>query len=53
MPSIAEEKTYERRIAFYAERVRTCGYRFYDMIQTRAKEVPRLDKDSLDENTKQ
>ncbi len=42
MGSIAEEKEYESRIKFYSERLQTCGYRFYDMVQTRSREVPKL-----------
>ena len=42
MSTIAEEEQYQKRIDFYHERIQTCGYRFYDMIQTRGKEVPRL-----------
>lgn len=42
MTSINEEQLYEKRIAFYRDRTQTCGYRFYDMIQTRRKEMQRL-----------
>jgi len=35
--SLTEEQLYEKRINFYRERSQTCGYRFYDMIQTRTK----------------
>lgn len=49
MSTITEEQAYERRIHFYSERLNTCGYRFYDMIQTRAKEVPRLRADYQNE----
>ena len=42
MPTIAETKRFEDKSRFVAERVRTCGYRFYKLIQARKKEVPRL-----------
>lgn len=42
MVSIAEEQEYEARIKFYTSRMDTCRYRFYDMIQTRRREIPRL-----------
>ena len=40
--SVAEEQLFEKRINFYRERTQTCGYRFYDMIQTRTKEMAKL-----------
>lgn len=40
--SLKEEDRYVRKTSFFKERLQTCGYRFYDMIQTRAKEVPRM-----------
>jgi hypothetical protein len=42
MSTIAEEESYQRRVEFYFARLQTCGYRFHDMIQTRAKLVPTL-----------
>ena len=53
MSTIAEEELYQSRINFYKERIQTCGYRFYDMIQTRAREVPRLAEDYANESTQQ
>lgn len=50
--SIAEEQRYERKIAFFRERLATCGYRFHNLIQTRRKEIPRLAADPS-ENTYQ
>jgi len=40
--SILEEQRYERKLKFFRERVDTCGYRFYKMIQERKKEIPKL-----------
>jgi predicted SprT family Zn-dependent metalloprotease len=42
MTSILDENRYEKKIAFFRERLDTCGYRFYKMIQTRKKEAPKL-----------
>jgi hypothetical protein len=42
MPTIAETERFEDKSRFVAERIRTCGYRFYKLIQARKKEVPRL-----------
>lgn len=50
--SIADEQRYERKIAFFRERLATCGYRFHNLIQTRRKEIPRLAADPS-ENTHQ
>lgn len=52
MVSIADEQDYEKRIKFYSTRMETCGYRFYDMIQTRSREIPRLLNNYNDEATK-
>ena len=53
MSTIAEEELYQKRIDFYKERIQTCGYRFYEKIQTRAKEVPRLTEDYSNEAIQQ
>lgn len=37
MPTATENQHFEDRSAFVAERIRTCGYRFYKLIQTRRK----------------
>lgn len=43
--SIADEQRYERKIAFFRQRLDTCAYRFHNLIQTRRKEIPRLAAD--------
>ena len=53
MSTIAEEEQYQKRIGFYHERIQTCGYRFYDMIQTRTKEVSKLNDSYEDEALQQ
>ena len=40
--SIKEEERYVRKLKFFTERLNTCGYRFYQMIQTRATEIPKI-----------
>ena len=37
MPSATENQHFEDRSRFVGERIRTCGYRFYKLIQTRRK----------------
>ena len=37
MPTIAETERFDDKTRFVAERLHTCGYRFYKLIQTRKK----------------
>ena len=53
MACIAEEQLYEKRINFYRERMQTCGYRFFDMIQIRTKEMAKLAQNYDNEGTQQ
>lgn len=47
--SILEEQLYEKKINFFKTRLQTCGYRFYNIIQTRRKEVPKLHRQENNE----
>jgi len=53
MSSILEETHYEKKIGFFRDRLQTCGYRFYKMIQTRKKEAPRLLSQEANEELQQ
>ena len=37
MTSIIAEENYEKKIKFFSERLKTCGYRFYNIMQIRKK----------------
>lgn len=53
IPTIEEEKKFEKRIAFFAERLNTCRYRFFNLIQDRKKAIPQLYNNFSDENVQQ
>jgi hypothetical protein len=42
IPTIEEEKKFEKKIAFFAERLNTCRYRFFNLMQDRKKAIPQL-----------
>jgi hypothetical protein len=52
MPTIAETQRFDDKTRFIAERIHTCRYRFYKLIQTRKKEIPRLQDSGHNEEVK-
>jgi hypothetical protein len=40
--SALDSAAFEQRNTFVAERLKTCNYRFYKILQTRRLEVPKI-----------